>query len=157
MEEWQLLLPMVGFTDEHNVRFSGEETAVFYAAGETDFLMDLLLLAQRNAATTTSFIHYCQQRAALVDILPKPTRFVGERGEAMLTEQQVLETLPHTIPVNMIAREIAANLEEDLSLCRKVASQFGPIVQAYFNDDKFVSLGFPDDDKLEEFIRSPTP
>lgn len=29
MEDWQVLLPMVGFTDEHNVRFSGEETSIF--------------------------------------------------------------------------------------------------------------------------------
>lgn len=155
MEPWQVLIPMIGHTDEGQERFDAEEMAVFASANERDFMMDAMLLARRHSSSLASFKTYCQQREAFLAVAPRPDSFVGQMGSAMLTREQIDALKPYTIPLNNIVAGLAIGLEEDLRLARNLATTFGPITQRYFNDPKFVSLTFPDDEELAKMIEAP--
>ena len=155
MELWQVIVPMVGFTDEGTERFDAEEMAVFAAADEHEFMMDAILVAQRHASSLASFLAYCQQRQALLAIAPRPQNFVGQMGTAMLTQEQVDDLKSYTLPLNSIAAGLVTGLEEDMRIARSVATNFGPITKKYFNVSKFVSLSFPSDEELAKMVEAP--
>jgi hypothetical protein len=154
MEPWQVLIPIVGFTDESSINFEPDELAVFYAANERKFLMDLILLGRRHAASFSSFQTYCERREAFTAVAPTPTDFDGAIGGADLTREEVMRMRLYTIPMNMLAEGLAAGLEQDWDQAKNVAKQFGPIVQRYFDDPDFVALEVPEEavkaEKLEE-------
>lgn len=148
MEPWQVLVPMVGHTDEDSVGFSAEEMAVFAAANEYDLMQDMLLLAVRNASSLASFKTYCDMRNEFRALGPKPEAFDGQIGMAMLTRQEIDSLKPYTIPLNNIALGLDEGLNEDARIARSVATKFGPVTAKYFNVPQFASLTFPSDDQL---------
>ena len=148
-QPWQVLRPMVGFSDEGEQRLSAEQLAVFVAAGRHDYAMDAMLLAQRHAATLSSFQEYCELRERLTPQLPAPESYAGDVGASYLTPDQVMQLMPIIIPLNNLAAQLGAHLEADLTLGRKVSEGFGPITRAYFKDDKFPMLGFPTDEEVQ--------
>lgn len=148
MEPWQVLIPMVGFSDEGTIRFEAEEMAVFLAANEPDFMQDMLLLANRHSASLSAFLTYCQMRNDFRNVGPTPMAFEGELGSSLLTQEDINRLKPYTIPMNNVAISLSNGLDEDVELARKVAEQFGPITKKYFNVEKFASLGFPTDLEL---------
>ena len=62
MEPWQVLVPMIGHTDEGSIRFAAEEMGVFAAANEYDLMQDMMLLAVRHSSTLATFQEYCVMR-----------------------------------------------------------------------------------------------
>lgn len=145
MEPWQVLVPMVGFSNEGSIHFDPDELAVFYAANERQFLMDLNLLGRRHLASFSTFQTYCERREAFTAVAPTPTDFEGAIGGAELTHDELMRMRLYTVPMNMLVEELAAGLEEDWELAKSVAKRFGPIVQRYFNDPGFVALQVPEE------------
>lgn len=157
MVPWQVLIPMVGHTDEGDTRFTAEEMAIFMAADEMEYLRDIMLLAQRHAAAIASFREYRVARDGLRPMLPAPEGFDGQMGTMLLSQQQVNALAPYTIPLDNVARDLAESLEEDLELARRVANDFGPILKRYFNEPKMPALSFPTDEKLAAMAAPPNP
>jgi hypothetical protein len=156
MELWQVLVPMIGHTDEGSIRFDAEEMAVFAAAKEHDFMQDALLLAQRHASSLASFQEYCKRREEFLVLAPRPEEYSGQLGSAMLTYDQILKMKPFTLPLNNIVAGLLTGLEEDLRLARKVSLAFGPIVKKRFADPNFTGLSFPSDEQLAAMILPPS-
>lgn len=78
MEPWQVLVPMIGHTDEGSIRFTSEEMAVFAAANEYEFMQDMMLLAVRHSSSLATFQEYCVMRNEFRAIGPKPADFDGQ-------------------------------------------------------------------------------
>lgn len=148
MEPWQVLVPMIGHTDEGSIRFTSEELAVFAAAKEADFMQDLMLLANRHSSNLATFQQYCTMRNHFCAIGPKPTYFDGEVGGRLLTQDEVNSYLRYTIPMNNLVDQLAISLDEDIRLARLVAERIGAITARYFRVTRFFSLTFPSDEAL---------
>jgi hypothetical protein len=157
MEPWQVLIPMIGFSDEGGIRFQAEEMAVFAAAGEHGLMQDMLLLANRHASSLASFQEYCRMRAEFRSIGPQPVEFNGQIGSTELTQEEVNRFKPYTIPMNNVALGLCAGLEKDVELARDVAERFGPATKRYFKVDNFASLAFPTDQELADMRQPPEP
>lgn len=157
MEPWQVLIPMIGHTDEGAIRFTSAEMAVFAAAGEYDFMQDMMLLAVRHASSLATFQEYCKMRNEFRSVGPKPEAFEGQIGSITLTLEEVNGFKPYTIPLNNVALGLDAGLDEDVSLSRKVAARFGPVTKKYFKVEQFASLTFPTDEELAAMRLPPDP
>ena len=157
MEPWQVLVPMIGHTEEDSTRFTADEMAVFAAANKYDFMQDMMLLAVRSASSLATFKEYCKMRDDFRSIGPKPQAFEGQIGMATLTPQQVDSYKPYTMPLNNVAVSLDAGLDKDLQLAREVTAQFDPISKQYFKVEQFVSLTFPSDGELAAMRYPPDP
>ncbi len=155
MEPWQVLVPMIGHTDEGAIRFTSGEMAVFSAANEYDFMQDMLLLAARNSSSLATFQEYCVMRNEFRKIGPKPADFDGQIGGGWLTPEEVDSLKPYTIPMNNIVVGLERGLDEDEKLARTVAERFGPITAKYFSVKQFASLTFPSDEELAAMRQAP--
>ncbi len=155
MEPWQVLVPMVGFTDEGSIRFSAEEMAVFAAANEYNLMQDMLLLAVRHSSSLASFQEYCARRDAFLPIGPKPEAFEGQIGSAFITQEEADTFKPYTIPLNNVALGLSAGLDEDVRLARTIAERFGPATAKFFKVKRFASLTFPSDAELAAMEQPP--
>lgn len=154
METWQILVPMIGHTDdEASIRFTAEEMAVFAAAKEYEFMQDMMLLAMRYSSSLSTFKEYCVMRNEFRAIGPKPQAFDGEIGRGWLTQEELDCYKPYTIPMNNVADGLGAGLDEDVRLARNVAERFGPVTAKHFEVAKFAELMFPSDDELAAMRR----
>ena len=151
MQPWQTLIPMVGFTDEGNIRFEADEMAVFAKASERQFMMDAMLLAQRHSSTLASFKIYCDRREDFLETAaPNPVQFNGEVGSTIVSHQEMMLMMPKMIPLNNLVNGLNDGMEHDLRLARSVSVDFGKITKRYFADPKFIGLAFPSDDELAQ-------
>lgn len=148
MQPWQVLIPQIGHTDEAEIRFSPEEMAIFAKAQEHDYMLDLMLLALRNATSLETFRQYCMMRKEFQAIGPKPVSFNGQIGSAWLTTEQVEGLKQYTIPLNNVADGLEAGLEKDVNLVRTVTERFDAITSRYFGVEKFMAFSLPSDDEL---------
>jgi hypothetical protein len=148
MEPWQVLIPMIGHTDEGSIRFTSQEMAVFAAAKEYDFMQDLMLLGNRHSSSLATFQEYCTMRNEFRAIGPKPKYFDGDVGGRLLTQDEVNSYLPYTIPMNNLVDQLAVSLDEDVRLARSVAERIGAITARYFEVTRFFLLTFPSDEAL---------
>jgi hypothetical protein len=155
MEPWQVLVPMIGHTDEGSIRFTSEEMAVFAAANEYDFMQDMMLLAVRHSSSLATFKEYCVMRNEFREIGPRPADFDGQIGGGWLTPEQVDSFKPYTIPMNNIVVGLDAGLDEDVRLARTVVERFGPVTAKYFNVTRFANLTFPTDEELARKRQAP--
>jgi len=155
MEPWQVVVPMIGHTDEDSVRFLPEEMSVFASANEYDFMQDAMLLAVRNASSLASFKEYCFMRNEFRVHWPKPVGFEGQIAFGSLTQEEVNNLKLHTVPLNSVVVSLDAGLDQDEKLARSVAEQFGKITARYFNVEKFADLTFPSNDELAEMRQAP--
>lgn len=156
MEPWQVLVPMIGHTDEEgSIRFTAEEMALFVAAKEFDLMQDTMLLAVRHSSSLSTFKEYCVMRNEFRAIGPKPKDFDGQIGGILLTPEEVDSYKPYTIPMNNVAVGLDAGLEEDVRLARTVTARFGPATARHFKMTKFADLTFPSDDELSAMRRAP--
>lgn len=156
MEPWQVLVPMVGHTDEGSIRFTSEEMAVFAAANESDFMQDMMLLSVRHSSTLASFQEYCVMRNEFRKIGPKPADFDGQIGGGWLTQEEIVSFKPYTIPMNNLVVGLDAGLDEDVRLARDISGRFGAVTAKYFKVDQFATLTFPSDDELAAMRLPPT-
>lgn len=148
MEPWQVLVPMIGHTDDGSLRFTPDEMGVFAAANEYDFMQDMMLLAVRHSSSLATFQEYCKMRNDFRAIGPNLTEFDGQIGAGWLTPEEVGRFKPYTIPMNNIVIGLEAGLDEDVRLARSIAEQFGPITAQYFALKHFATLTFPTDQEL---------
>jgi hypothetical protein len=148
MEPWQVLVPMIGHTDEGTIRFTSEEMGVFTAAKEYDFMQDMMLLALRHSASLATFLEYCSMRNEFRAIGPKPVYFEGQIGGITLTQEEVDSFKPYTIPMNDAAVGLHLGLDTDQTLARSVAARFGPITAKHFGVDQFIDLAIPSEEEL---------
>lgn len=155
MEPWQVLVPMIGHTDEGSIRFAAEEMGVFAAANEYDLMQDMMLLAVRHSSTLATFQEYCVMRNEFRAIGPKPADFDGQIGGGWLTPEEVDSFKPYTIPMNNVVVGLGAGLEEDVRLARTIAERFGPVTAKHFGVPKFADLTFPTDDELAAMRQAP--
>lgn len=155
MEPWQVLVPMIGHTDEGSIRFTADEMGVFAAANEYDFMQDMMLLAVRHSSSLATFQDYCAMRNDFRAIGPKPQFFDGNIGEAWLTPIDVDRYKAYTIPMNDIVVGLDARLDEDVRLARTVAERFGSVTAKYFKVTIFTDLTFPSDDELAAMRQAP--
>lgn len=157
MEPWQVLVPMIGHTeDEGSIRFTAEEMGVFAAMGEYDFMQDMMLLAVRHSSSLSAFKEYCAMRKEFRAIGPKPQDFDGQIVGGWLTPEQVISYKPYTVPMNNAVVGLDAGLEEDIRLARAVATRFGPLTTSHFKVTKFADLSFPSDDELAAMRQAPS-
>lgn len=158
MQPWQVLIPMIGFSDEGSVRFTPEEMAVFAAAQEPTFMQDMMLLANRHAASIAAFLEYCSMRRQFAEIGPKPESFNGPIGTMMVTLAEMEQYKAYTIPLNDVALGLDSGLDEDVRLARRVAQEFGKVTARYFKLDKFINISFPSEAELaaKRIARYPT-
>jgi hypothetical protein len=154
MESWQVLIPMVGHTDEGSIRFTSEEMGVLASAGEYDFMQDMMLLALRHASAISAFQSYCQMRNDFRSIGPKPQDFDGQIGGGYLNPEEINSYKPYTIPLNSLADGLSERLREDIKLARNVSERFGEATKKHFKVEKFMDLTFPSDDELSS-MRKP--
>lgn len=157
MEPWQVLVPMIGHTDEGSIRFTADEMGVFAAANEYDLMQDMMLLAARHSSALATFQEYCKMRNEFRTIGPKPADFDGQIGGGWLTPEEVDGFKPYTIPMNNVVVGLDAGLDEDERLARKVAERFGPVTARHFNVEKFADLTFPPDEELAAMRLPPNP
>jgi len=155
MEYWQVLIPLIGLTDEGSMRFTSEEMAAFAAVNEYDFMENIMLLARRHSSIISSFQIYCEMRSNFLARWPEPESYDGSVGSRQLTQQEEIRLKPYTMPLNNAVEGIVAGLDEDVQLARVVVEKFGPITQRYFNMTQFASLTFPTDEALAEMMRPP--
>jgi hypothetical protein len=156
MEPWQVLVPMIGHTDEEgSIRFTPDEMGVFATANEYDLTQDMLLLAVRHSSSLSAFKEYCVMRNQFCAIGPKPQAFDGQIGSAMLTQQQIDSYKPYTIPLNNAVLGLDAGLDEDVRLARAIAERFGPATARYFKVERFANLSFPSDVELAAMRQVP--
>ncbi len=155
MEPWQVLLPMIGHTDEGTIRFSSEEMAVFAAAKEYDLMQDMMLLALRHSASLATFLEYCTMRNDFRAIGPKPVYFDGQIGGVTLSLEEVNSFKPYTIPMNNAAMGLHSGLDEDQKLARSVAERFGPATARYFGVEQFIDLAIPSEDEIAALMQGP--
>lgn len=155
MEPWQVLVPMIGHTDEGSIRFTAEEMAVFAAAGEYDFMQDMMLLAVRHSSSLATFEEYCRMRNDFREIGPKPKDFDGQIGGLWLTPEEAESYKIYTIPMNNVVEGLAEGLDEDVRLARSVAENFGPKTAKMFDVERFADLSFPPDEELAEMHQAP--
>lgn len=158
MEPWQVLVPLIGHTDdEGSIRFTAEEMAVFAAADEYDFMQDMMLLAVRQSSSLATFKEYCKMRNEFIAIGPKPQGFDGPIGLGVITEEEAAGYKPYTIPLNNIVVELDAGLDADEELAQSVSEKFGAITKRMFNVERFASLTYPTDEELAELRKPPDP
>lgn len=157
MEPWQVLVPMIGHTDEGSIRFTADEMAVFAAANEYELMQDMMLLAVRHSSSLAAFQEYCVMRNEFRAIGPKPADFEGQIGGGWLTPEEVDSFKPYTIPMNNVVIELNAGLDEDERLARSVSERFGPTTKRIFNVKRFADLTFPSDEELAKMRRPPDP
>lgn len=157
MEPWQVLVPMIGYTDEGSIRFTADEMAVFAAANEYDFMQDMMLLTVRHSSSLATFQEYCVMRNEFRAIGPKPQDFDGQIGGGWLTQEEADSYKPYTIPMNNVVVGLDAGLDEDVRLARTVAERFGPVTAKHFEVAKFADLTFPSDDELAAMRQPPNP
>lgn len=155
MEPWQVLVPMIGHTDEGSTRFTAEEMAIFAAAGEYDFMQEMMLLAVRHSSSLASFQEYCRMRNNFREIGPKPEDFDGQIGGGWLTPEEVDSYKPYTIPMNSVVIGLDQGLNDDVQLARSIAEKFGPITAQMFKVEKFANLSFPSDEELADMRKAP--
>lgn len=158
MEPWQVLVPMIGHTDdEGSIRFTAEEMAVFAAANEYDLMQDMMLLAVRQSSSLSTFKEYCVMRNEFRAIGPKPAEYTGQIGGGWITQEEADSFKPYTIPMNNVVVGLDAGLDEDGRLARTVAERFGPATAKMFKVERFAELTFPTDDELAEMRKPPNP
>lgn len=155
MEPWQVLVPMIGHTDEGSIRFTADEMGVFATAKEYDFMQNMMLLAVRHSSSLATFQEYCAMRNDFRAIGPKPTDFNGQIGGGWLTPEEVNRFKPYTIPMNNIVIGLNAGLDEDIHLARSVAENFGLVTARHFNVKQFATLTFPTDEELAAMRQAP--
>lgn len=142
MKPWQVLRPMIGFTDEGQERFTSEEIAVYAAGDQSQFAMDAMLLARRHASSLSSFETYCEKRFELARIMPAPVNFEGDMGTNALTGEELNSVLPYIIPLDLLAQQMGENLQEDVEFALKVVAAFGDATKAILPDvEKLPRLG----------------
>lgn len=153
MEPWQIVRPLAGHPAEEQITFSSQELALFLAMGENEFMHEILLLAQRHAATVQAMQEYMRRRDQMMQQrAPIPDEFVGDLGLATITEEEWRKLRPYSVMLNSLVDQLSEQLTENLELCRKVANSIGPLVQAYFKDPKRGGLSFPTEEELGEMI-----
>lgn len=156
MEPWQVLVPMIGHTDDEGaIRFTADEMDVFAAMNEHDFMQDMMLLAMRHSSSLSAFKEYCKLRNEFLAVGPKPQDFVGQIGGARLTPEEALKLKPYTIPMNNIVDGLEAGLDEDVRLARTITKRFGPVTAKHFKVTKFADLSFPSEDELAAMQQPP--
>jgi hypothetical protein len=153
MEPWQVLQPLVGSTDEGDIRFEAEEMAIFMAAGHRDFMSDLMLLAQRHGTGVAVMQYYIRLREELKAVAPHPEELDGMLGKGMISQEDLLKLVPYTAPLNSLALQMQAAADENLQLARKVSLGIGPIVKEYFGDPKAGGMSFPSDEELAVMLQ----
>ena len=157
MEPWQVLVPMIGHTDEGSIRFTADEMGVFAAANEYDLMQDMMLLAVRHSSSLATFQEYCAMRNEFRAIGPKPADFDGQIGGGWLTPDEVDSFKPYTIPMNSVVVGLNAGLDKDERLARSISERFGPTTKRMFNVERFADLAFPSDEELAEMRKPPDP
>ena len=145
MEIWQRVEPMVGFSDEGSMRFDAEEAALFLAAKQGEYLMDLLLLGWRHGTLIATFKEYLTRRDAYRSIAPVPDTYKGTVGSAQITGDELRRLRMHTIPLESMITALRAHCAADWELAKKVARGFGGILQTYFNDPTYPALTVPEE------------
>lgn len=156
MEPWQVVVPIVGNTDqEASIRFTAEEMAVFAGMSEYDLMQDMMLLAVRHSSSLATFKEYCVMRNEFRSVGPKPQDFDGQIGGGWLTPEEVIKFKPYTIPMNNVVIGMEGGLAEDVQLARSVAERFGPVTARHFKVNKFADLTFPTDEELAAMMEAP--
>lgn len=156
MEPWQVLIPMIGHTDDEGaIRFTAEEMAVFASTNEYDLMQDLMLLAVRYSSSLSTFREYCIMRNDFREIGPKPTDFDGQIGGGWLTQEEANKFKPYTIPMNNVVAGLDTGLEEDCKLARSVIDRLGPAMVQHLNVEQPLTLTFPTDQELAAMRQPP--
>jgi hypothetical protein len=156
MEPWQVLVPMIGHTDEGSIRFTADEMAVFATANEYDLMQDMMLLAARHSASIAAFQEYCKMRNEFRNIGPKPQEFDGQIGGVFLNPEEANRLKIYTIPMNNVVVGLDAGLEEDVRLARSVAERFGPATAKFFKVPRFAELTCPSEEELAAMRQPPS-
>lgn len=152
MEPWQRLIPMVGHTDERSIRFNDDEIVLIARTKQSQLMQDMLLLANRHAASLEAWRVYCERRDQLNERLPKPTHFEGDRGSATITEKELMELMPYTIPLNNLTLSLRVGLAEDAALAIKVMTELSPALADYFKAAQFVPMVPPTDEEFRKEV-----
>jgi hypothetical protein len=134
---WMCVEPIIGSGDEHSVRFTAAELALFMEAQRADIAEDMQMLARKNSTAGASLETYNKRRDLMKEKMPPPESVVGNAGTTGFTREQYMAVLPDWVALDGLLEQLVTYLREDLELGLRIAEAFGPALQKHFEDKRF--------------------
>lgn len=144
-EMWRTIHPLVGLQDDPTIILDGAETNLLIRANATDFLQELMLATTRYQSIVSSMKEYQLRYEAIYELSPAPVSMNGQIGTHMLTAEQYMKIRPYSIALENLIQSLRAMTVENVEICKKLASDYGPIMKRYFRVEKFLTLAEPKD------------
>ena len=142
-EFWQMVHPLIGFSNEHLISFGGEDAVLLLEVEEAEFLMDLMLLGRRHASLIASMQEYGVRRDALFQLAPAPESFHGLVGTIRMNQQDYMRIKPYALALDALINQLRENCAKDAAMALNVAARFGPIMRERLKEPKFPLLVHP--------------
>lgn len=133
---WQKVTPMIGFSVAP-VRFEAEEVTVFIGK-ESDYLNELLLLAERYDSMIVTFKAYSDRRERLTEQFSAVMN--GLVGSTWLDAEVHAKFASTITALDTLIIQLRDNLASDYKMALSVAGKFGPKARTQLNDPSFPLL-----------------
>lgn len=125
-EPWQIYKPLANAPAP--VHFSTDEMTMLLSLKDDDLFNELIPLDQVHNATLDIFHTLDARRQALTDMLPT-TSMDGAKGEAALTEDQVMLIRPKMVEVNMLVVDVIGWCEKDGQNARELLTRLHTLLK----------------------------
>lgn len=153
-ELWRTIHPLVGLQDDPTVTLDGAEINLLIRANETNFLQELMLATVRYQSIVSSMKEYQLRYEAIYELSPAPIAMNGLIGTHMLTAEQYLKIKPYSLALENLVQNLKAMAAENLDLCKRLASEYAPIMKQYFRIEKFLTLAEPSKPTASSVVES---
>lgn len=142
-EKWPQILAVSGMLDPMAVRLDSDETDLLLRVGNTDFMMQLMLLVRRYEASVDAAKEYRTARSELVNMMPPPSTADGREGEIYPDESIFLVIQPRSAALEHSLSELVEMLNDSWELTLKVSARMPTLFRSYFKDESFPALNLP--------------
>ena len=150
MEAWQLLIPMIGYSEESPPQISIDELAFFARNQGGKLGLDLIELSKSHGAVSKAFHEYMQLRKEFNAIAPKIIDFNSGIAGSTLTPTEALQLKRYTVPMNNAATAIAANLQRYVDRARALMPQLHDHLSKHFKNENYMSIEVPSNEELAD-------
>ncbi|WP_066817293.1 hypothetical protein [Sphingomonas mali] len=134
---WQKLLPMTGFSDAPT-KFESGEIALVFATGDVGLGNEMMLLAERLAASEGSLKDYSSRRRDLGDQLG--AQMDGSIGTTILTGEQMAKYTPRAVELESAAQQLREHLARNDEMAKGLLPRYRDAMRGYFKDDKMLAF-----------------
>ena len=135
--------PLVGVTLDPMVRLDSNEIVSLIEAGEAGFLSEVMLAASVYEAIVVSLNEYRERYEALYRMIPAPASMDGKIGSHKLSSQEFLKVKPYSIQLFDLIEELRSMTSENITRCKKLSTQYHPMMKKRFKGEKFISFVEP--------------